>query len=377
MKEVVICGGGVAGAGLACALAWISEELSVKVLEKSPEEDLGNVKRGEAIRPEVVKVLHEIGVIEYVLAKGPVVVPKPLQEVWHSKKGLIGAIEYDILAKDFPMMYLPHTQFVRSLHDALQRTNVEVIYGAEVRSITDSADRKKINYQKNSTEHELTGDLIVVADGGASSLRNQLGIGLDLVDYNIGYQMVILDRSPDLKAARHCLSPEGFVGLFPMPQSLMRAAVELTPEQLKEWISLGPNEINNKLRARLPYVSELKTSDVGIFYRPIRRQAREFWRKGVILIGDAAHSTHPMLGQGMSMVFNDISVFKRVFFGKADQPGRNEAFLQYEKESKRFSTMIIGNNEKIFRAFRAIGENLDLLKDYLPMLRQVGFREAG
>src|SRR5579864_6877412 len=103
MEKVVICGGGVAGAGLACSLARFSDRLGVTVIEKSSEKNLGNVKRGEAIRPEVVKVLNEIGVIDHVNSKGPVVVNKPLEEVWHSEKGLIGLMDYNILARDFPM----------------------------------------------------------------------------------------------------------------------------------------------------------------------------------------------------------------------------------------------------------------------------------
>ena len=95
-----------------------------------------------------------------------------------------------------------------SLHDALRDTNFEVIYGAEARSIVDTADdRKLVRYNKGSSEYELTGDPIVVADGGSSSLRSQSGIAVDMVDYNVGYQMVILDKSSGFKGGQHCLSP--------------------------------------------------------------------------------------------------------------------------------------------------------------------------
>ncbi len=287
-------------------------------------------------------------------------------------------IEYDILARNFPQMYLPHTQFVRSLHDALRDTNFEVIYGAEARSIVDTADdRKLVRYNKGSSEYELTGDLIVVADGGSSSLRSQLGIAVDMVDYNVGYQMVILDKSSGFKGGQHCLSPEGFVGLFSMPNNRMRAAVELSTEQLKEWIPMDKDQINDKLRMRVPYVNDLRVRDVGIFYRVIRRQANEFWRRGVILIGDAAHTTHPMLGQGMSMVFNDISVFGKVISRGSSDPFSEQVLGQYEKEARRFSSMVIENSELLFRAFQAIGKDADSLKNYLPMLHGIGFMEAG
>jgi len=84
---------------------------------------------------------------------------------------------------------------------------------------------------------ETTCNLVVLADGGSSFHRNEMGIAVDLVDYDVGYQTIILEKPFDVDWGRHYPSPEGFVGLFPMPVGLLRAAVELTTEGLKEWLS--------------------------------------------------------------------------------------------------------------------------------------------
>ena len=314
--RAVICGGGVAGAGLAGALAQFGDDIFVTILEKDSTDGVGSVKRGEVIRPEVTKVLAETGLLEYVKKKNPVVRPSPKEEVWHSSSGKIGTIDYNILAKDYPMMYLPHRLLVQALHDKLRESaSVVCVYGANVSSIERASNGEHVvhyDVKGDETAEKVSGDLIVVADSeSTSALRNRLGISVDFVDYKVGYSMVILDKPSDLEWGRHCLSPDGFVGLFSMPSGLMRAAIEIDTEQLKEWNSYDMEQVKARLRKRVPYITDLNLLDVGIFYRAIRRQAKEFARDGIVLIGDATHTTHPMLGQGMSMVFNDISLLTK------------------------------------------------------------------
>ena len=384
--RIVICGGGIAGASLACALSKLTDEdrISIELLEKDQEESVGSVKRGEVIRPEVTRILDRTGLLDEVKKHDPVVRSNPKEEVWHSSSGQMGTIDYNMLARDYPMLYLPHRLFVRSMHETLKNSrSVKLIYGAEANSVASNGKKSVVKYKKKdrSEESSLDCDLAVVADGGSSSLRDKLGISADFFDYGLGYLMVILNRPPDLEYGRHCLSPDGFVGLFAMPGNLTRAAIEVEIGELPKWLSYTKSEIRERLqKRRLPYIANLEEPrDVGIFYRVIRRQAREYHRPGIALVGDAAHTTHPMLGQGMSMVFNDVYTLSRLVSAGLER-GKildlDSLLARYESEAKAFADMIISNNDYAFRAFKEIGTNPDALKKHSEALNEkIGFSE--
>jgi 2-octaprenyl-6-methoxyphenol hydroxylase len=384
LLNIVISGGGVAGAGLACSLSKLANqgEVSITILEKDSKENVGAVKRGEVIRPEVTKAMNEIGVIDQIKENSPVIRESPRQEVWHSSAGRLGILDYEILARGYPLMYLPHTIIVKSLYQKINHeNNIHVKYGAKsFRAHKSEKDRPVVFFQQRDSrgsEKKIECDLLVVAEGGGSDLRASLGIELDFLDYETGYLMAFLDKPPEVVWGRHCLSPYGFVGLFSMPDNMMRAAIELETKDLRNWLTLEKNEIGKRLEIRIPPVSVPRINDVGVFYHVIRRHARSYFGvPNFVLIGDAAHTTHPMMGQGMSMVFHDIIILSRLLASNPTNSfGRNGELKEYQRLARPFNQSIIINNENVFRAFQEIGKDPNRLDGYLPMLESVGFRK--
>jgi 2-octaprenyl-6-methoxyphenol hydroxylase len=383
LLKILISGGGVAGVGLACSLSKLvkGNEVSVTILEKDARENVGQVKRGEVIRPEVAKVIEDIGAMDYVKNNGPVINPKPRQEVWHSTAGRLGAFDYQILARDQPLLYLPHYLIVKSLY---QKVNDEklarVIYNARSNKAVsrDINGGIRVNYENPNSKDQIAKsidcDLLIVAEGGSSDLRTVLGTPLDYFDYEIGYLMAFMEKPGELRWGRHCLAPQGFVGLFSMPGEMMRAAIEIPINALKDWLTASKAEIGKRLQDRVQPLSLPPVRDLGVFYHVIRRHAKSYIAKSSLLIGDAAHTTHPMMGQGMSMVFNDIATLSRLI---SENPTRsfvkNGAPEEYQRLARPFNESIIQNNEKVFRAFQEIGRDPTKLDFYLLMLEKLGF----
>ena len=382
LLNIVVSGGGVAGAGLACSLSKLADqgEVSITILEKDSKENVGAVKRGEVIRPEVTKAMNEIGVIDQIMLNGPVIRESPRQEVWHSSVGLLGMFDYEILTRGYPLMYSPHSLIVKSLYQKINHINdIHVAYKAKsIRAQKREDHQPVIFFQEGNSkrsEKKIECDLLVVAEGGSSDLRGSLGTDLDFLDYETGYLMAFLDKPPEVEWGRHCLSPYGFVGLFSMPENMMRAAIEIETKDLKDWLKLDKNEIRKRLESRLPQVSVTKIKDLGVFYHVIRRHAKSYIGvPNFVLIGDAAHTTHPMMGQGMSMVFHDIIILSRLLSSNPTKSfGRKGELEEYQRLAYPFNQVIIANNENVFRAFQEIGKDPNKLDGYLPMLESVGF----
>ena len=338
--RIVISGGGVAGAGLACTLLDLveSREIELTVLEKETEEDIGYVKRGQVLRPEATKLIFETKLIDYLKKKNPVMKYSPKEELWHSSAGYLGSFDYEILAKGYPMIYLPHPLIVESLHERMAEAGIRVLYGADATDFTREPEGKvSVNYRSKRSKDsgKVIADLLIIADGATSAIRKSANIPIDFYDYRSGYLVVILDKFPGFENDRFLVNETGFVPLFSLPGEAMRAMVEVKVEALREWMALSPENIQQRLGRWSPELAGSRVREIGSFYHVIRRHAKSYVSDRLALIGDAAHTTHPMLGQGMSMVFNDIAVLssiiksdpsRAVFYGiAATVPAEGEA----------------------------------------------------
>jgi 2-polyprenyl-6-methoxyphenol hydroxylase-like FAD-dependent oxidoreductase len=393
LKHLVVSGGGVAGAGLACALSGLIDygEVEITVLEKENEEDIGHVKRGQVLRPEATKLIYETKLIEYIRRKNPVLKPKPKEELWHTALGLTGTFDYEIFARGYPMIYLPHPLIVESLHERMRELGIRVIYGAEALSaFRDNGDgknkKKKIGvaYRTKSrtksssitggtTINRVEGDMLVVADGATSSLRSSLGIEVDFFDYRSGYLVVILDKLPDFENDRFYVSERGFVPIFSLPEEKMRAMVELSVGDLREWMSLSPEKVQRRLAEWIPDLGKSRVLEIGSFYHVIRRHARSYVADRAALIGDSAHTTHPMLGQGMSMVFNDIAALSDIIRSDPGDFFSPSNRAEYESRARPFDSWVLENSHELHEAILEFGRDPGSLGKHKDLLERVGF----
>ncbi|MDA4112234.1 MAG: FAD-dependent monooxygenase [Thaumarchaeota archaeon] len=383
MMHIIISGGGVAGAGLACTLSNLveSSEIEITVLEKETEDDIGFVKRGQVLRPEATKLIFETKLIDYLKRKNPVLKYSPKEELWHSSFGYMGSFDYENLAKGYPMIYLPHPLIVESLHERMAECGIQVLYGAEAVDFQREIDGKvSVNYRSKKTKgsvsssaSKVSGDLLVVADGATSNLRASMNMGLDFYDYKSGYLVVIMDRFSGFENDRFLINAQGFVPLFSLPDEAMRAMIEINVVNLREWMALSPEKIQARLGQWSPELSGCRVREIGSFYHVIRRHAKSYVADRVALIGDAAHTTHPMLGQGMSMVFNDIAVFSSIIKSDPTRAASIESLKRYEENARPFNESVLNNSHELHEAILEIGRSPSSIVKHHELLERVGF----
>jgi 2-polyprenyl-6-methoxyphenol hydroxylase-like FAD-dependent oxidoreductase len=385
MIHIVISGGGVAGAGLACTLSSLVEagEIEITVLEKETEEDIGFVKRGQVLRPEATKLIYETKLIDYLKKKNPVLKHSPKEELWHTSLGYMGSFDYEILAKGYPMIYLPHPLIVESLHERMSESGIRVLYGAEAANFERETDgrisvtyrsKKQIKGTTSSPQSKVSGDLLVVADGATSNLRASMNIGIDFYDYKSGYLVVNMDRFPGFENDRFFINERGFVPLFSLPDEAMRAMIEINVQNLREWMALSPEQVQMRLGQWSPDMAGCRVREIGSFYHVIRRHARSYFSDRVVLIGDAAHTTHPMLGQGMSMVFNDIAILSSIIKSDPSRAISLESLKLYEEGARPFDASVLKNSHELHEAILEIGRSPKSIAKHHELLERVGFK---
>ncbi|MGP9722407.1 FAD-dependent monooxygenase [Corynebacterium sp. AOP40-9SA-29] len=298
---ILIVGAGPVGSALALDLT--RRGVPVRIVDRADGPFPGS--RAKGVQPRTLEVLEDLGVLDALLAGassyprlgihlGPLTIPRTM-------------IAHQPVTEDVPYpdtVLSPQFHTDRVLQDALRTAGVTVDYGRHVVSVEQHDDGVTTTFADGGSVHSA---YVVGADGGASTVRKQAGIGFagstDDEDH-----MIIADVTiPGLRRNRWHVWPGRsgrFLGACPLPdgelfQVMLRlpAATPMTddPDALRE-------EVREALAAKKLTVGEF--SWVSLF-RPNIRLAEHYRAGRVLLAGDAAHCHTPAGGQGLNTGVQD------------------------------------------------------------------------
>ncbi len=185
---------------------------------------------------------------------------------------------------------------------------------------------------------ELTADLLVIADGADSPLREQLGIEVEHKAYG---QRAIVARlaseRPHEETAWQCFLESGPVALLPLADghvSLVWSALEERADAL----------LAMDAEAFVAQLGEVMGPALGAFTLtgerasfPLRRQNALRWQQGgCVLVGDAAHTLHPLAGQGLNQGLLDVAALADVLANRPPREGvaAGRTLRTYERERR-------------------------------------------
>jgi 2-polyprenyl-6-methoxyphenol hydroxylase-like FAD-dependent oxidoreductase len=328
--DVVVVGGGIGGASLACALA--RSGLGVTVLEASARFD--DRVRGEVIQPWGVKEARDLGVGEVLLGAGAHVSSQLKQYVAGFDEP--NEVPLSMMVAGIPgTLNLAHPVACQALIEASAAAGATV-----VRSVTDvvvcGGLSPSVSYCVDGAKHDLRGRLVIGADGRASTVRQQVGIALERqepITFAAGLLLDGLDAVPDdfdvLVAGDHA-----FFALF--HQGGGQARAYLFPGLSGRHRFSGPGRVDAFLAAcHIP--SYLWSAEVagGRPSGPVKMYpGDDTWTptpfaEGVVLIGDAAGYNDPIIGQGLSIALRDARIVCDLVLDGAAGPN---AFSPYGQE---------------------------------------------
>jgi 2-octaprenyl-6-methoxyphenol hydroxylase len=213
----------------------------------------------------------------------------------------------------------------RVLQDGLrQLDSVEVLAPATLTALRTDAGGVVADIEHDGTTTSFTAGLLVAADGAQSPIREQLGIRARRRDYRQSAIIANLstDRPHD-NVAYERFTDSGPLALLPMTEA-RSALVWTVHEQEREAImGLDDETFLQRLQERFGY-------RLGRFTRVGRRnafalqllQAQESVRPGLALIGNAAHTLHPIAGQGFNLGLRDVAALVDIVLG-ARSKGRD------------------------------------------------------
>ena len=174
---------------------------------------------------------------------------------------------------------------------------------------------------------EATASFVVAADGVRSGIRSLLGIGWHRRQGSGSYAMVDIAQAPSSSRVQlHC-EPEGLVESFPLPGG-QRRWVAADPEGVLSEATAFIDAVHERTDIRL----EIPDGHQPTTFRAQQHRAVRLVAGRIVLLGDAAHETSPIGGQGMNLGWA-AALGLATALDRSLQSGRAE-FRGYERRTR-------------------------------------------
>ena len=385
--DMIIVGGGMVGASLAISLAHSGLRMAlVEAYTPGADTQPSYDDRAIALAYGTRRIFEAIGVWPSLNA-----VAEPILDIHVSDRGHFGFTRLNAGEEGVPA--LGHVVTARELGHVLldrmrQDGSLDVIAPARVIEFEDQGGRVQVQVEREGLMISLQCGLLVAADGGNSAIREQLDVPVQRWQY--GQSAVVTNITPTRphhNVAYERFTDTGPVALLPMTEGRCAVVWTVRDEQVDEVLALDDDAFLAAFQARFG-------QRLGRFRRVGRRaayplsllRARESVRGRVAVIGNAAHTLHPIAGQGFNLGIRDVAALAEVVndaFKNGTDIGAEEVLSKYAHWRTAEQRNVALATDALARVFSnplmplRLGRNLGLLAmEILPGARHPLARAA-
>ncbi|HEX6929806.1 MAG TPA: 2-octaprenyl-6-methoxyphenyl hydroxylase [Gammaproteobacteria bacterium] len=382
--DILIAGGGMVGAALAAALRTTG--LHVTVIEAVPPRAPAQPSfddRSTALAWTSRRILEALDVWP-ALAKDA----HPIEHVHVSQQRRLGVTRLHAAEENLPALgyVVPNRALGHALVDAMQNAgNVEFLAPAKVAGIRQDGRSAVALLESDGKQHQITGRLLVVADGARSPLREMLGVGAR--HWNYGQSAIVCNLETERdhgRVAYERFTPEGPMAMLPL-SARREALVLVERDDMAGDVAAMDDEaflarVQKRFGTRL---GRIERAGERAVYPLALVTAREQVAGRAVILGNAAHSLHPIAGQGFNLSLRDVAVLAEVVAANAGDPGAPDVLSEYVRWRRRDQRNVVAFTDLLNRLFgipfglAAHARGLGLLgMDLFPALRREFSRHA-
>ncbi len=381
-----VAGGGPAGVMLGFLLARAGVE--VTVLEKHA--DFFRDFRGDTVHPSTLELMAELGLLDDFLKL-------PHQEV-RSLKVAIGDQEYD--GPDFSHLptrckfiaLMPQWDFLNFLAEQGKRYPAfHLLMKAEVTDLIEESGRVAgVRAKTDEGDLEVRADLVVGADGRHSTVRQRAGMQVD--DFGVPIDVLWFRLSKSIEEPSQVLGRirNGKILVTIDRGDYFQCGLIIPKGAFDEIRRQGLEAFRAGIVSAAPFladtVHELDSWDKVKLLTVQVNRLRQWYRPGLLCIGDAAHAMSPAGGVGINLAVQDAVATANLLAAKLRQGTVTEADLRRVQERREMPVRRIQAGQVFIHrhmfgpggqpfAFPWIVRKLIGL--LAPMLRRVGARVVG
>lgn len=313
--EVVIVGGGLVGATLAALLGDVG--VAVTVLDARPaplaDDTIGHgqpAQRVSALTPVSQRLFEHLGVWPAMAARR--VTPYRGMQVWDGEGS--GEIAFDADQAGTPVLghIVENDVILAALETRLaELPSVTQVFSARLSALQTTALGRRLILDDG---RRFIAPLVVGADGARSQLRELAEIAVHSRDTGQA-ALVTTVRTERAHAgvARQVFLASGPLAFLPLSvegdDRYCSIVWSTHPAEAERLCGLSRTALIDALaQAFEQRLGNVEVLDDAVMVPLIQRHAEHYVETGLALIGDAAHSIHPLAGQGVNLGFMDAAV---------------------------------------------------------------------
>ena len=364
-ERITIVGGGLVGASLALALQQGSsrerEVVLIEPFEPGHEYQPSYDARSTALAYGTRLIYERLGIWPAIAECA-----QPITHIHVSEQGRFGMTRLNADESDVPALgYVVENAWLgHCLWQALKQTPVERYCPARATQLRAEVGGYAIELEDGRT---LTSDLTVLADGGRSNLREQLGIAVNRREY--GQIAIIANLTVEnghQGQAFERFTTQGPMALLPMLDNRCVLIWTRPPAEAERLLALSDAAFLSELQSEFGYrLGRLQHLGKRHTYPLALIESAEQVRSGLVVLGNAAHSLHPVAGQGYNLSLRDADGLAQVL-NRSTQPVGNLSVLQHyltqqrldQQLTVRFSDALprlFGQSSSVRGAVRSVG----------------------
>lgn len=368
--DLLIVGAGMVGSALALALR--DSGLNILVVDGGPltvkpfVADAPFEARVSALSIASQRILERLGVWDGIVARR--VSPYSDMHVWDGS----GTGKVHFSASSVHAEVLGHIVENRVVQDALVErlhdSNIGLLADARLEQMRHSGDDWLLTLSDGRT---LRAPLVVAADGANSTVRRMTGTATREWDY-LHHAIVTSVRTADShrKTAWQRFTDDGPLAFLPLDREgehWCSIVWSVTPEQSERLMKLDDERFCRELENAFEgCLGQVISADPRLSVPLRQRHAKRYVAPGLALIGDAAHTIHPLAGQGVNLGFLDAAVLAEVLrsaVGRGERLADERVLSRYERRRMPHNLALMAAMEGFERLFQADALPVRLLRN--------------
>jgi 2-octaprenyl-6-methoxyphenol hydroxylase len=341
--DVAIAGGGLVGASLALALAPLGLRIAlVEAAAPGTADHPSFDERTTALANGSVRVFRSLGVWRHMEREAT-----PIRRIHVSDQGRFGTARIDATEQGLESLgcVVPNRVIGAALQQGLRDcASLEVFAPARVLGSELEDGWRRLRFEIDGAQRQITARLVVAADGARSLVREQAGIAAEHWEYG---QTAIIATLVSQRFHDHVayerFTPEGPIAVLPLADGRCGLVWTRHPEQAARLLALPDDAFLAELQqafgfrlGRLLSVGRRQSYELGLW------RAERHVGERLAVVGNAAQALHPIAGQGFNLGLRDAASLAEVLADAivagatdAGAPGPLAAYSAWRDQDQR------------------------------------------
>ncbi|MEY8702001.1 FAD-dependent oxidoreductase [Francisella philomiragia] len=368
-KDVVIVGGGMVGLSLALSLHQNGLQVAVIEAREMNYKHLNSDRvetRVSAVNHTSMRLLQDLGVWNAIKINR--ISPYYQMHVWDDIPSESITISAEEISEHSLGNIVENDVITQALITEISNTGIEIFTNQKIEKIQKNGNTELVVLADKIIETSL----IVGADGANSFVRDYFNFETKVKPYKHTAIVATLElEKQHNQTAYQRFYDKGVLAFLPLENPNKASIVWSVKTDYADFLmSLADEKFELELaKAINNTLGSVKLLSKRFSFELIQRHAKNYIKSNVVLVGDAAHTIHPLAGQGVNIGFKDVIALSKVVseaFAKGRLIGHISTLDKYQRERKLDNTKMIA----LMKAFKEVfgSEN-----DYIKKVRRAGF----